>query len=199
MKPSIIFIAFISVLTNAGCKLYSALSYGIQPKHAPKTFERYVEHSGAKSIFPDSIFFMTEEKHRYEFLMNQVFKDSQLVFMGVLLNDSCLLPAKSKSSNNACFGEIDQELLELLNKSVFEKGNSKIIKPLTSYGVKRIKDGKPISNAYFDKPVFVFLYSYQYGRYYKKLWGSVQNKLNQNKINAKMMIISIDHVLPFSP
>lgn len=180
-----------------GCSLYAKWHYKINPKKSPSSLSEYVLHTGAKDIVSDSIFFRPDPSLFTDFLLQRVFKDSQFVFMGTYLNDSCYLPSKAKEGNNACIGQIEKEIVELLKGSNIDPTKIKYGIPLTGYGLTRMLDAKPLTNSYFDKPVLVFLYSYRYGRYYKSLWMNIYNKTIEKETGLKMMFISIDNSLSF--
>lgn len=197
MKHKSILVGFFFILLLTGCSLYSKWHYGINPKNPPVSQEEYISRTGAAHFLSDSVFFRADKKLLNDFLLYRVFKDSQFVFMGVFLNDSCYIPSQAKEGNNACIGRIEKESAEILVDSTFGFSNTTTNTPLSRYGISKLSDDSSLSNAYFDKPVFVFLYSYRYGRYYKKLWENIHIKINSKGNKFKMMFISIDNNLPF--
>lgn len=185
------------LLTTCGCGLYSKWHYGINAKKKPSSLVEYFLRTGAQDFISDSVFFRPDSKKINDFLIHRIFKDSQFVFLGLFLNDSCYLPSMVQSENNSCVGQIDRQTSVILDDSVIDWSTQKIDTPLSNFGLKRMIDGKLLADDFFDKPVFVFLYAYQYGSYYKKLWKETQLKINQKGGKYKMMFISIDNNLAF--
>lgn len=193
MKTSILFLFLFVLVSLSSCSIYSNLRYGIKSKHPPKTVSGYLNKAKSNLELNDSIFYAPDRMLFHEFLINRIFRDSQFVYLGLFFNDSMYIASVPKPLNNACAGSIEKEL-----DGLFINGNPSSLPlkkdvSLFHYKIKRMIDNIPITKVYFEKPVLVFLYSFQYGRYYKSLWKRILELIHRHGDIYKMMIISIDN------
>ncbi len=195
MKHSITILLLLAVFSLFSCSLYSNLRYGIKSKHPPKKVDDYIHKAKSDLDLCDSVFYTPDRLMFHEFLINRVFRDSQFVYLGLFLNDSMYIPSAPKPLNNACAGSIEKEIDSLLRNEHLSSFSFKKEVSLFHYKLKRMLDGEPLTKIYFDKPVLVFLYSYQYGRYYKSLWKRVLELMHQHGDAYKIMILSIDNAI----
>lgn len=193
MKHSITILLLLAVFSLFSCSLYSNLRYGIKSKHPPKTVAAYINKARSDLDLNDSVFYTPDRLMFHEFLMNRIFRDSQFVYLGLFINDSTYIPSAPKPLNNACAGSIEKELDSLFRNEKSSSFSFKKEGSLFHYNLKRMLDGEPLTQVYFDKPVLVFLYSYQYGRYYKSLWKRVLELMHLHGDVYKIMILSIDN------
>lgn len=195
MKHSITILLLLAVFSLFSCSLYSNLRYGIKSKHPPKTVNGYIHKAKSDLALNDSVFYAPDQSMFHEFLVNRIFRDSQFVYLGLFINDSTYIPTSPKPLNNACAGSIEKEIDSLVGNQNLSNSFFKTDTSLFHYKLKRMLDGKPLTKVYFDKPVLVFLYSYQYGRYYKSLWKRVLELMHQHGDVYKIMILSIDNAI----
>jgi hypothetical protein len=171
------------------------LRYGIKSKHPPKTVAGYIDKARSGLALNDSVFYAPDRLMFHEFLVNRIFRDSQFVYLGLFINDSTYIASAPKLLNNACAGSIEKELDSLVRNENLSASSFKSDTSLFHYELKRMLDNEPLTLAYFEKPVLIFLYSYQYGRYYKSLWKRVIELMHQHGDVYKVMVLSIDNTI----
>ena len=193
MKSSFVILLILVVFSLPGCSLYSNFRYGIKSKHAPKTVTGYIHKARSDLALNDSVFYAPDRLMFHEFLVNRIFRDSQFVYLGLFFNDSTYIPSAPKPLNNACSGSIEKEIDSLFRNENLSTSSFKTDTSLFHYKLKRMLDGKPLTLDYFEKPVLIFLYSYQYGRYYKSLWKRVLELMLHHGDAYKVMVLSIDN------
>jgi hypothetical protein len=191
MKRTLYLFICVALITGTSCK---AIFYRIKGVNRPFNFkskEAYASYLQKIAVNPEMVYYISDSAGWG--IMNTIIDENISAYYGAFINDSTELEkSDALKENMSCMGRILHDIE--LNENEFY--NQKIRKSdFYRYHFKSLENQALLNiNKSAKKLKIVLVYSYSFGKLFKKTFTEVNSFYEKNKTDCDLFIISIDPV-----
>ncbi len=163
--------------------------------------KKYFDYLVKKNICAPNRILYLDSSHFLPFILNEVMKDSNCIYLGCYLNDSIVIKKGiALSENKSCISILNNEIKYELSMVAFPDSNCKKANNLCDYKLKKLcDDGVKKFNYYNHKKIVFLFYNYAFGSYYDSLYKEVLAFEKNNPEHVAFYLICLDGVYKLKP